>query len=126
MKKNIIFIALSLMSLNAFAGDIAFTNAHFRIVKVQPFCEGRPNGPYCEALGGKVTVETTIGCLDKLIFSHFELANNTEVQTLRAISVVRADSDSARVRCMVKPLRQTVTITDLSGSQLEILNEEIH
>lgn len=125
MKKLIGLLALSLLSLNAFAGDIAFTNAHFRIVNVDLFCPGGDEGPSCDATGGKVTVETVIGCLDKLMFSHFEMANNTEVPTLRAVSVVRADSDSARVRCIVRPIRKTITVQELTDTQLEIINEEI-
>lgn len=121
-------MALSLLSFNAFAdAQIAFTTAEFRVVKVSPMCPPpAPGRMSCMALGGTVTVETTIGCLDKLIFSHFEMATDTAVPTLRAVSVVRADSDSTRVLChRANTIRKTVQLPDLRGNRMEIINEEI-
>ncbi len=120
-------MALSLLSFNAFASDIAFTTAEFRVEKVAPMCPPpKPGQMTCMALGGTVTVVTTIGCLDKLIFSHFEMATDTLVPTLRAVSVVRADSDSTRVLCnRANTIRKTITLPELYGNKLEITNEEI-
>ena len=116
------------VSFNAFAeGQIVFTTAEFRVVKVSPMCPTpAPGQMTCMALGGTVTVETTLGCLDKLIFSHFEMANDTLVPTLRAVSVVRADSDSIRVMCnRANTIRKTVSLPELNGSKMAIINEEI-
>ncbi len=127
MKKLIGLMALSLLSLNGFAGEISFTTAEFRVVKVSPMCPPpAPGRMTCMALGGTVTVEATIGCLDELIFSHFEMATDTEVPTLRAVSVVRADSDSTRVLCQrANTIRKTVKLPMLNGTKMEIVNEEI-
>jgi hypothetical protein len=120
-------LALSLMSFNAFAGQISFTTAEFRVVKVSLTCPPpRPGHMSCMATGGTVTVEATLGCLDELIFSHFELSHNTVVPTLRAVSVVRADSDSMRVMCTrMNTIRKTVSLNELMETKLEIVNEEI-
>ncbi len=127
MKTMIGFMALSLLSFNAFAGQISFTTAEFRVVKVSPMCPPpAPGQMTCMALGGTVTVETTIGCLDELVASHFEMATDTLVPTLRAVSVVRADSDSMRVMCTrLNTIRKTVKLADLHGTKMEIINEEI-
>lgn len=127
MKNLIAVMAVSLLSFNAFAeGQISFTTADFRIVKVSPMCPTpAPGQMTCMALGGTVTVETTIGCMDKLLFSHFEMANDTTVPTLRAVSVVRADSDSIRAFCNNGKIRKTITLPDLNGSKMAIINEEI-
>lgn len=127
MKTMIGLMALSLLSFNAFAGQISFTTAEFRVVKVSPICPTpAPGQMTCMALGGTVTVETTIGCLDELVASHFEMATDTLVPTLRAVSVVRADSDSIRVMCTrMNTIRKTIKLADLHGSKMEIVNEEI-
>lgn len=127
MKKMIGLLALSLLSFNSFAGQISFTTAEFRVVKVSPICPPpAPGQMTCMALGGTVTVETTIGCLDELLFSHFEMATDTLVPTLRAVSVVRFDSDSLRVMCTrLNTIRKTVKLADLTGSKMDIINEEI-
>jgi hypothetical protein len=127
MKKFIVLLALSLISFNGIAGEITFTTAEFQVVKVAPMCPPpAPGQMTCMALGGTVTVETTIGCLDKLIFSHFEMATDTLVPTLRAISVVRSDSDSIRVMCTrMNTIRKTVNLPSLHGTKMEIVNEEI-
>ncbi len=127
MKKLIGLLVMSLISLNGFAGEITFTSASFRVVKVAPMCPPpAPGQMTCMALGGTVTVETTIGCLDKLVFSHFEMATDTLVPTLRAVSVVRSDSDSIRVMCTrMNTIRKTVSLIDLHGTKMEIVNEEI-
>ncbi len=129
MKKLIGLIALvSLSSFNAFAeGQIAFTTAEFSIIKVKPTCPApRPGQMTCMALGGTVTVAATIGCLDKMVFSHFELANDTLVPTIRAVSVVRADSDSTRVMChRANTIVKEVRVPTLQGNNVSIINEEI-
>ncbi len=126
MKKMIGLMALSLLSFNSFAGDISFTTAEFRIVKVSPMCPPpAPGQMTCMALGGTVTVEATIGCMDKLMFSHFEMATDTLVPTLRAVSVVRFDTASLRATCLQNKIKKTVNLPDLSGTKMEIINEEI-
>ncbi len=128
MKTMIGLMALGLLSFNSFAGEIAFTTAEFRVEKVAPMCPPpKPGQMSCMALGGTVTVSATIGCLDKMIFSHFELATDTLVPTLRAVSVVRSDSDSIRVMCnRANTIRKTITLPELYGNKLEISNEQIH
>lgn len=127
MKKLFGLIVMSLISSNVSAGEISFTTAEFRVVKVSPICPPpAPGRMTCMALGGTVTVEATIGCLDELLFSHFELATDTTMQTLRAVSLVRADSDSQRVMCTrLNTIRKTVGLPSLNGITMEIVNEEI-
>lgn len=126
MKKMFGLMALSLLSMNAFAeGQIAFTTAEFTITKVKPMCPPpKPGQMTCMALGGTVTVAATIGCLDKMIFSHFEMANDTLAPTIRAVSVVRADSDSTRVLChRANTIVKEVQVPDVHN--ITIINEEV-
>lgn len=126
MKNIIALIALAFVSFNASAGEIKFTTAEFRVVKVTPTCPApAPGKMSCMALGATVTLETNIGCMDKLLFSHFELAQDTLVPTIRAVSVVRADSESLAALCDLPVIRKTVTFPDLRGFRVNIENEEV-
>ena len=128
MKNLFAALAVSLLSFNVSAGEIAFTSAEFTITKVKPMCPPpKPGQMTCMALGGTVTVSATIGCLDKMIFSHFELADDTLVPTIRAVSVVRADSDSTRVLChRANTITKEIQVPTLNGKEVSIINETIH
>jgi hypothetical protein len=121
MKKMMAVLALALLSMNAFAGDVVFTTAEFTIIKKERLCSGRPNGPLCESRGGTVTVAATIGCLDQLVFSQFEVINDV----IHAVSVVRSDTDSMRVMCYrANTIVKQVKVPDID--HVSLINEEIH
>ena len=101
-------VALSLLSLNAFAGDEVFTTAEFSIIKKDHATR-------------TVTVAATLGCLDELVFGQFEVINDT----IHAVSVVRSDSDSMRVMCYrANTVVKQVKVQDID--HVTLINEEIH
>lgn len=125
MKKFTTLLALSLVSFGAIAGEISFKTADFQVKSVSLMCPTpKPGEVTCTALGGHVVVEATLGCLDKLLFSHFELSHDG--RSLRAVSVVRSDSDNDRVRCArANKVIKKVFLAKLSTERLDIINEEI-
>lgn len=125
MKKMIGLMALAttFISFSALAeGQISFTTAEFSITKVSPMCPApKPGQVSCMSTAGKVVVMATVGCLDKMIFSHFEVEENV----IRAVSVVRADSDSMKVMCY----RANTFVKEISVPNvhdIQIVNEQIH
>lgn len=121
MKKLTAVLAFSLLSVPAFAGHISYSTAEFAITKVSPMCPApRPGEVTCMSTAGKVTVMATVGCLDKVVFSQFEVEGNE----LHAVSVVRVDSDSLKVLCYrANTFVKEVSVPDVHN--IHIINEEI-
>ncbi len=127
MKKLMAFAGLSLICLNVQAAHLGeYTTADFHIVKASPICPAPAPGQMgCQAMGGKVVVETTIDCLDELLFTHFEEVMLNGKLTLQAVSVVK--KSNKKVMCFVaNTIRREVMVKNLnSRGEIELINEEI-
>ncbi len=127
MKKILALGALSLICLNVQAARLGeYTTAEFQIVKVSPMCPAPAPGEMgCQAMGGKVVVETTLDCLDSLLFTHFEEVVINGKLTIQAVSVVKRSHK--KVMCFVaNTIRKEIVVKNLnSRGEVELINEEI-
>lgn len=127
MKKLMALAGLSLICLNVQAARLSeYTTAEFQIVKVSPICPvPAPGEMSCQAMGGIVVVETTLDCLDALLFTHFEEVMVNGKLTLQAVSVVKKSHQ--KVMCFVaNTIRKEIRVKGLnSRGDIELINEEI-
>jgi len=125
--KKLLTIALMGLSFSGFAyeKEPQYYAPEFRITSVRPMCpRSIPGGAVCMGLGSVVTVETTLGCLDKLMFSDFEERSFGGGVELYAVGVAKADPKSKVVRC-VRANKITKTITVNSLGSIKLINQRI-
>ena len=127
--KKLVTLSLLGLSLSGFARDYEprYYAPEFRIVNVRPMCPRTvPGGATCMGLGSVVTVETTLeGCLDKLVYSDFEVRNgNRGSVELHAVGLAKWDPKSLAAYCIrSNTIRKTITV-DAVGN-VRIINQRI-
>ena len=126
--KKLLTIALMGLSFSSFAyeEEPQYYAPEFRVVSVRPMCpRSIPGGAVCMGLGSIVTVETTLACLDKLMFSDFQERSFGGGVELYAVGVAKVDPKSKVVRC-VRPntVRKTVNVNGLGS--IRLINQTIN
>lgn len=115
MKNAFCLIALSFFANVVSASTIMpaeYYSAEFKITKVRPMCPASvPGGAVCMGLGSIVDVAAYVGCTDTEIHTSFdEIYTGMDTQIF-AVSVVKRDPNSDRIRCAApKIIRKTLTV----------------
>mgnify|MGYP001557676733 CR=1 FL=1 len=79
------------------------------------------------AMGGIVTVQATVGCTDKVVFTQFEELVVAGVPTIHAVSLVRRDENADRIRCArAQVIRKDLPVSILGNNgKINLVNIEI-
>ncbi len=101
MKNIIVSLSLALICSSSYASPRKpiFYTAEFKAVEVNALCPVRDDGFQCRAIGSKIKLQATLGCLDELIYSDFETSIGHGSVVVKASSIVKGDPKSIVALC---------------------------
>ena len=123
--KNVLMASLVLLSMNAFAAP-TYYQPEFSISKVSRLCPPpKPGQMSCQAIGAKVTISATLGCLDKLVFHEVKTLTNGDKLEIHSVAIALLNEESDKVMCFRANTVEKTIMINSNGENVVLINDLI-